>query len=88
LTILSSSPIPSGTQGFSYAFTFSASGGLVPYQWTITSGSVPPNTSLDINTATLGGVLAGGSSGTYNFNVTCTDANLASVTSPFSLFIA
>lgn len=87
LTILSSSPLPSGTQGFSYAFTFSASGGLVPYQWTITSGSVPANLSLDLNTGTLGGVLQAGTAGTYNFDVTCTDAASATDTSPFSLTI-
>lgn len=87
LTILSSSPLPSGTQGFSYVFTFSASGGLTPYQWTITSGSVPANLSLDLNTGTLGGVLAGGSAGVYSFDVTCTDAASATDTSPFSLTI-
>lgn len=53
LVITSSSPLPLGTQGSAYSFTFAASGGVPPYTWAHTSGA------LDSGLSFVNGVISG-----------------------------
>jgi hypothetical protein len=55
-----------------YSQTLVASGGITPYTWEVTSGSLP--TGIYLNSAT--GELSGscGTTGTYNFTVTASDS--------------
>lgn len=66
LTITSSSPLPNGVVASPYSRTLSASGGTPPYQWSVSSGSLPPGVSLSSGT----GVLSGTPSAAGNFNFT------------------
>ena len=61
LTIATSS-LPSGQVGTAYSATLAASGGTTPYNWSLTSGTLPAGLSL--NTAT--GVISGTPTATAN----------------------
>jgi hypothetical protein len=88
LRITSTSPLPNGTVGTSYSFTFAAAGGKAPYTWSVETGSSLPS-PLMLSPA---GVLSGTptSPGTSSFGITVTDssspANTSSTT--FSLTIS
>ncbi len=69
---LSPTSLPSGTQGAAYSQTISALGGISPYTYSITSGSLPTGISLNSSTGVISGTPS--VSGTYSFTVTATDA--------------
>jgi hypothetical protein len=63
--------LPSDTAGLSYSQQLQASGGIGPYTWTLASGSLPPNLTLDSS-----GLVHGTPStpGVYSFTVRVADA--------------
>jgi hypothetical protein len=63
---------PDGSTTIEYSFTFTATGGLEPYKFTVKSGTLPAG--LTLSTA---GVLSGTptTAGNYSFTVRVTDAN-------------
>ena len=63
--------LPNGTAGTLYQQTLTASGGITPYTYAVTAGSLPGGLTLS-----SGGVLGGvpTASGTFNFTVTATDS--------------
>lgn len=72
LTILTSAPLANGTLRIQYpALTFMAAGGIPPYSYAVTSGSLPKGVTLAAN-----GQLSGtpSSTGDYAFTVTVTDS--------------
>ena len=66
--------VPNGTVGTSYAFPIGNVGGMLPYMYSITSGTLPPGLSYSmssiIGTPTMAGI--------YNFTATATDTNSCS----------
>ena len=82
LNITTVSPLFSGTVGVPYAQTFSASGGVPPYQWSVLSGDTGGLT-LDAGTGTLQGTPQ--SAGTFNFTVQVRDSAGTTASRPFSL---
>ena len=65
-------PLPMGITGTPYNQTLSAAGGLPPYAWSMTSGSLPPGLTVQPGTATISGTpLAAGS---FNFSVVVSDS--------------
>ncbi|MDT9646913.1 Ig domain-containing protein, partial [Pseudomonas sp. JV245A] len=72
--------------GSPYSATLSATGGTVPYSYSITSGSLP--TGLSLNTAS--GLISGTpiTSGSSNLVITATDANGATGSQAYSITIA
>lgn len=60
----------SGSLGVAYAHTFICSGGIPPYTWSVTSGSLPPGLTLDPASGVVSGIPT--SLGTYSFNLTAT----------------
>ena len=71
--------------GVAYSATLSATGGVGPYGFTVTTGSLP--TGLTLST---GGTLAGTTNavGTFNFTIAATDANGQAGSRAYSLTIA
>jgi sugar lactone lactonase YvrE len=65
--------LTAATVGTAYSATLTASGGMSPYTYAVTSGALPGGITL------TGGVLAGTptASGTFNFTVTATDSTPA-----------
>jgi len=75
---VSTTTLPQGVVGSGYSVTLQATGGSLPYTWSITSGPLPAGLSL--NGAT--GVISGSPStaGTYTFTIKVTDGASASAT--------
>ncbi|MEN6317709.1 MAG: putative Ig domain-containing protein [Syntrophaceae bacterium] len=64
--------LPSGTEGSSYpSTTLSVSGGRSSYTWSITSGSLPLNLSLNASTGVISGTTT--TAGTYNIVIQLSD---------------
>lgn len=81
-------PLPGGTQGQVYSGLVGADGGVAPYTWAVTSGSLPPGLTLDAFSGTLSGTPT--AAGTYTFAVTATDSSAAAQagTASFTVTIA
>jgi hypothetical protein len=71
LTIVTSS-IPTGLAGLPYSTRLSASGGALPYRWSLTGGALPPGLALNAD-----GVISGTptEAGTSSFTVQVTDSS-------------
>lgn len=84
LNILNASPLPSGIAGTAYPQQrFSAVGGVPPYNWAISAGSIPGLT-LDSAGNFSGTPVA---AGTFNFAVTVRDNNGVNASKSFTLVI-
>lgn len=79
---ITTASLPSGTNGIAYGQSLQASGGMLPYYWELSSGSLPPNLNLDANGLLAGMPVAGGS---FNFTAQVTDALGGSHSRGFSL---
>ncbi|WP_248764995.1 putative Ig domain-containing protein [Pseudomonas protegens] len=82
---LSPGSLSSGTVGTAYSASLSASGGTVPYRYSITSGSLPTGLSLNTGTGAISGTPS--ASGTFNLTITATDANSATGSQAYSITI-
>jgi hypothetical protein len=71
LTITTTSPLTNGTLNTPYIATFTATGGTAPYNWSVSSGSLPSGLTL-----TSTGILSGtpAVSGSYSFTIRATDS--------------
>jgi hypothetical protein len=65
-------PLPTGITGTPYNQPLSASGGLPPYVWSMTSGTLPPGLNIDPASATIAGTPS--QTGTFNFSVVVSDS--------------
>jgi hypothetical protein len=71
--ITSTSPLPGGVTTIPYSFTFQATTTTPPISnWVVASGALPPGLTLNNSTGVLSGTPT--AIGTYNFGVTCDDA--------------
>ncbi|MGH8028272.1 MAG: autotransporter domain-containing protein, partial [Pseudoxanthomonas sp.] len=68
---LTPAALPAGTGGVAYSQTLSASGGIAPYAYALTTGSLPAGLSL-----TAAGLLSGTPTvaGTFSFSLSATDS--------------
>ena len=66
---------PGGKVDQSYSGGFSAAGGVAPYAWSISAGSLPPGISLTATTGVLGGTPT--ASGNFPFTIAVTYRNQA-----------
>jgi hypothetical protein len=71
VSILTSS-LADGTSGVSYSATLSASGGITPYSWGITAGSLPSGLTLKSSTGEISGTPV--ATGVFNFTAQVTDS--------------
>ncbi len=67
--------LPSGEELATYSQSLTASGGLVPYSYSVTSGSLPAGLALAAN-GTLSGTPS--ANGSFSFTVTATDSSTGS----------
>ena len=77
--------LPGTTAGQPYSATITATGGVAPYGFAVTSGALPTGLTL-----TTGGALSGTATaaGTFNFTVTATDANGQSASRAYTVAVA
>ncbi len=83
LAVTSLSP-PAGTVGVNYNTTLTAAGGILPYTWSLASGSLPPGLSLNSAGVIYGTPTA---SGTFTFTVQVVDAESPPQAAPAQLDI-
>ena len=83
LTITSTS-LPGGAVGTSYAESLAASGGTPPYSWSITKGALPGGLSLSA-AGSITGTLA--AAGTFSFTVQVTDSVSTTVSRALSIVV-
>jgi hypothetical protein len=77
--------LPSGTQGSFYLTTLAATGGVLPYTWSISAGSLPAWATLNASTGVISGTPD--ASGTTIFTVQVTDSEAPPATASRSLSI-
>lgn len=85
LTIITTSPLPSGTQGAAYLAFLEAAGGTPPYTWLATLGSMLP-TGLALSAdGTISGSTNTATTGSFSFTVQVTDSKGAAVSAALTL---
>lgn len=72
-TLRVSGNAPNGTKGDAYGYSYSASGGIPPYRFSVGGGLVPPGLSINATTGVLSGIA--GFAGNYSFTVYVTDSD-------------
>jgi sugar lactone lactonase YvrE len=79
---VSAATLPNGVVGSVYSASLSATGGVQPYAWTLSSGSMPAGLTLSRN-----GVISGtpAAAGTSTFTVTVTDGQSSSSAQVFQI---
>ncbi|NVN97957.1 MAG: DUF11 domain-containing protein, partial [Geobacteraceae bacterium] len=75
--------LPNGTRNVAYSQTLAKSGGLSPYQWSISSGALPTGLSIAKTTGIISGTPT--VSGSYNFTVKLLDYYSRTVTKMLSI---
>jgi hypothetical protein len=85
LTITTNGVLPGGSAGSSYSQTLAASGGTLPYTWSV-SGTLPPGLSLNASTGVLSG--SPSASGSFTFTVQVADSNHSTASKQFAIMIA
>jgi hypothetical protein len=81
---ISTASLPDGVSGVTYSQTLSATGGQLPYTWSISAGALP--SGLNLSAAQISGTPS--TTGTANFTVKLVDANSASVTRALSITVS
>jgi len=83
--MVTTTSLAAATGGKPYAATLAATGGVTPYSWSVTPGSLPPGLSLDSATGVISGTPD--VAGTYDFTVTVTDSENPAMTANATLSI-
>ena len=85
LLAVTTTSLPAATGGHSYTATLAATGGVMPYSWSVPPGTLPPGLSLS-----SAGVISGipDVAGTYMFTVKVTDAESTPMTATKMLSIS
>jgi hypothetical protein len=74
LPMVTSTTLPDAFLGVQYMTTLTNSGGLSPFTWSITAGTLPPGLTLSASLGTISGT-ATGTGMTYPFTIQVTDAD-------------
>ena len=82
---ITTSSLPGGTVSQAYSSTVAASGGTTPYQWSVSSGTVPAGLTLGASTGALSGTPT--QSGSFSFTVQVKDSTGATNQKSFSVAI-
>jgi hypothetical protein len=85
LAIATPPVLPGATTGLPYTTTLLPAGGSAPYQWTVTTGSLPGGLSFN-PAGQISGTAA--STGTFQFTAQVTDANSNRAQKSFTLVVA
>ncbi len=84
LVITTGSPLPDGEKGQSYSASFAAKGGVLPYVWAASGGSLPPGLALSRAGSLTGTLVA---EGVFDFTVQVTDSNQKVATRNFRITV-
>ncbi len=84
--IITTTSLPAATGGQPYSATLAATGGITPYTWSVSAGSLPPGLTLNPSSGTISGTPD--VTGTYDFTVTVTDSENPAMTTSQALSIS
>ncbi|MGA3017034.1 MAG: putative Ig domain-containing protein [Bryobacteraceae bacterium] len=85
---VTAAPLAGGTVGSPYSATLGATGGVPPYNWTVSSGSLPPGLALGAATGVVSGTPIFAPGSPFQFNIAVTDtAGNRSAPQSFSISI-
>jgi hypothetical protein len=82
VSINTTSPLPAGAEGAPYSQALTASGGVVPYVWSLSGGTLPPGMILNAD-GSLAGIPT--APGNFQFSANVADSKGASDTKSFAL---
>ena len=82
LKIMTQPPLPAGVVGVSYSFTFAATGGSPPYNWSVIVGNLPPGLTLAPNGSLTGTPTT---AALFAFTVQVSDSPLQSIAAQVSM---
>jgi YVTN family beta-propeller protein/uncharacterized repeat protein (TIGR03803 family) len=85
-TLTLSCPTGTAQVGVAYSSALAASGGVAPYTFSITSGSLPPGLTLNTSTGAITGTST--TAGTYNFTAKVVDSQGNTATSNCSIAVS
>jgi len=85
--VITTTTLPGGTVSTVYSQSVLAEGGITPYTWNISAGSLPDGLSVNASTGAITGIPT--TTGTSNFTVQATDSQdpAATVNKALSIFI-
>ena len=84
---LDTTSLPIGKVGVSYSTTLTASGGIAPYTWSISIGSLPAGLSLDSSTGVISGTPTAPGVLTFTVQVADSESSPAIQTVPLSIAV-
>ena len=84
--VITTTTLPNGEVNIVYTQTVAATGGTIPYAWSISTGALPPGLSLGPSTGTISGTPT--TAGAYSFTVMLSDSVGGVATQPFSITIS
>ena len=82
---ITTTSLPDGALDTAYKQNIQASGGIPPYAWTVTGGTLPSWATLNLSTGIISGIP--GTTGTANFTVQVADSQTTPATSTKALSI-
>jgi FtsP/CotA-like multicopper oxidase with cupredoxin domain len=85
IPVITTTSLGAGEVGIAYFQTLGATGGTIPYTWSISAGSLPIGLSLGAATGIISGTPT--TAGTYSFTVRLTDSIGAIATKPLVIII-
>jgi len=77
--------LPAGTVNYGYSTTLAAAGGVLPYTWSTTVGSLPLGLNLDPASGTISGIPTVAQNYPFTVQVTDSETPPASVSAPLSI---
>jgi len=84
--VILTSTLPRARRGSGYSQTLTADGGVLPYSWSVSSGSLPAGLSLNASTGVISGTPS--ATGTAQFTVRVTDSAGPAATATRALSIS
>ena len=82
---IATTSLPPGVINMVYTATLTANGGMKPYTWSVTSGTLPSGLTLNSGSGVISGT--SGATGTFNFSVQVMDANNQTAVKTLSITI-
>ena len=86
LPLVTTTSLPNGTIGLNYSATLTNSGGLAPFTWTVTTGTLPAGLSLNASSGAIFGTPTG-PAGAFPITVQVTDADSNTASANLTLTI-